>query len=162
MKAPDSFWMRRTADGIRGTSEVMFPVNDIGAPDWRSTQMVERTVDYIYALPPQMRALLMVMFVAIELGSPFMLSGFGRFSTLSPTRRLKVLQGWRRSWIPLFKLLADALKAQLCMMYLSHKDVQRHIGAWKTCDRPGDVLGLPTKQNVFSAETANGLREGAL
>jgi hypothetical protein len=154
--------MRRTAEGIRGTSEVMFPTNDVGAPDWQATQMVERTVDYLYLLPPRMRALVMLMFIAIEFGSPFMLSGFGRFSKLSRARRLKVLEGWRKAKIPLFKLLADALKAQLCMMYLSHRDVQHHIGAFKACDRPGDALGLPTRHDVFSATTTNGLREGAL
>jgi hypothetical protein len=151
--------MQRVADGVRGASEVMFPENDFGAPDWKMTDMVGRTVSYLYELPPPTRRLVMLMFVAIELGAPFLLIGFGRFSRIAPERRLKVLQRWRKSSNPLYRLLVDALKAQLCMMYLSHRAVQFHIKAWKSCDRPGDPLGLPTRENPFSATTANGLRE---
>lgn len=160
MNTANGFWMRRTADGIGATSEVMFPTNPHGAPDWQQTQMVERTVDYLGELPPPMRRLLMFMFVVIELGAPLLLAGPRRFSKLSRERRLKVLLSWRGSWFFPHKMLADALKAQLCMMYLSHPAVQKHIEAWKACSRENDPLGLPIRENVFDETAHNGLREG--
>ncbi len=138
----------------------MFPPNPHGAPDWRDAQVEERTVEYLFELPRPMRRLVMLMFVAIELGAPALFAGLGRFSRLRPERRLAALQRWKTSRLPLFRLLAEALKAQLSMMYLSHVDVQRHIRAWKSCDRPGDVLALPVRTDVFDATTPNGLREG--
>ena len=32
--------------GIAGTAEVLYPVNDFGAPDWLSTDVVSRTLRY--------------------------------------------------------------------------------------------------------------------
>ena len=58
---------------------------------------------------------------------------------------------------PHHRLLADAVKAQLCMMYLSHPAVQAHIGAFKTCAHPNDPLNLPVREGVLSGDTHNGL-----
>lgn len=151
--------MRRVADGVGAASEAMFPANDHGAPDWRDTQMVERTVSYLGELPPPTRRLVMFMFVVIELGQLALFSGVRRFSKMSVARRDRILRAWKRSPLPHHKLLADALKAQLCMMYLSHPKVQKHIGAWKTCVHPADPNKLPVRLNVYSATTKNGLRE---
>jgi len=155
------FWMRRVVDGIGATSEVMFPGNDSGAPDWRETEMVARTVDYFDELSPRMRSLLMLLFVFFELGSPLLLAGIRRFSKLSPERRLRTLLRWRRSKFYPFKILIDALKAQLCMMYMSHQSVQDYMRVFKTCDRPTDTLRFEIRRDVFSADTPNGLREAA-
>jgi hypothetical protein len=38
--------------GIEGTAEVLYPENDFGAPDWRSTDMASRTLRYLEDLPP--------------------------------------------------------------------------------------------------------------
>lgn len=151
------FWMRWTRDAIGATSEVMFPQNDFGAPDWQQTQMVERTLDYLEELPFKMRRLVTLMFVAIELGAPFLLVGFGRFSRIPAARRMKALTSWRKSDFFLFRMLMDALKAQLCMMYLSHPDVQRHIKVFKTCERPNDPLKLPIRSGFLAANPINGL-----
>jgi len=150
--------MRLTRSGIAGVSEVMFPENTFGAPDWQTTQMVERTIDYLGELPPKMRRLVMLLFIAVELGAPFLGVGLGRFSRIGAERRLKVLLSWRNSRIVVFKLLADALKAQLCMMFLSHRDVQMYIEVWKACDRPGDPMDLPVREGMLSGDTHNGLR----
>ncbi len=152
-----SFWMNRVADGIAGASEAMFPVNDLGAPDWRQTQMVERTLDYLSEVPPRMRRLVYLMYVAIELLAPLLFVGFGRFSRIGIERRARALQRWRHSALPHHRMLSDALKAQLCMMYLSHPAVQAHIGAFKSCARVADPLGLPVRTDVFSADTPDGL-----
>lgn len=154
---PDTFWTRRVADGIAGVSEVMFPGDDDGAPSWRDTQMVERTMTYIASLPTRMRRLVMLMYVVIELLAPLLFVGLGRFSRISAHRRDRAMQRWRRSWVPHHRLLADAVKAQLCMMYLSHPAVQAHIGAFKTCAHPNDPLNLPVREGVLSGDTHNGL-----
>jgi hypothetical protein len=138
-----SFVERSVAASIGAASEVMFPANDHGAPDWKQTDMVERT-----------------MFLAIEFLCPFLLVGPGRFSRQPAARRLRGLLRWRSSRFILYFLLCDALKAQLCMMYMSHPAVQRYMQAWKSCERENDPLGLPVRENVFSATTANGLVEG--
>jgi len=156
----DTFWTRRVADGIGGVSEVMFPGGDDGAPDWRETQMVERTMEYLGMLPTRMRRLVMLMYVAIELCAPLLFVGLGRFSRISFDRRDRAMQRWRRSPLPHHRLLADALKAQLCMMYLSHPAVQAHIGAFKTYAAPNDPLNLPVRHGVLSGDTPNGLAPG--
>jgi hypothetical protein len=155
-----SFVERSVAASIGAASEVMFPANDHGAPDWKQTDMVERTMDYLTELPPHMRHLVMFMFLAIEFLCPFLLVGPGRFSRQPAARRLRGLLRWRSSRFILYFLLCDALKAQLCMMYMSHPAVQRYMQAWKSCERENDPLGLPVRENVFSATTANGLVEG--
>lgn len=152
--------MRRVADGIGATSEVMFPGNEAGAPDWRETDMVARTIDYLDELNPRMRRLILILFIFFEFGSPILLAGVRRFSKLSPERRLRTLLRWRTSKFYPFKILIDALKAQLSMMYMSHQRVQDYMKVFKTCERPGDTLTFEIREGVFSATTANGLREG--
>lgn len=154
------FWMHRVQACIGACAEVMFPENDQGAPDWRTTDIVARTVGYLYELPPHTRRLVMAMFVAIEFGATFLLAGIGLFSWQSLALRKRAMHRWRGHWFPGYALLADALKAQMCMMYLSHPSVQHYIGAWKTCERPNDPLGLPVRTGVYSATTHSGLVEG--
>lgn len=154
-----SFVDRRLADAVRAISEVMFPANDIGVPDWQQTEMVARTQEYLTILPPRSRNLLYLLFVAIELGAPLLFVWPGRFSRAPYERRRKVLQRWRTSWFGPFKLLADALKAQLCMTYMSHPAVQEHMGVWKACERPEDPFRLPYHPDAFDEGTASGLRE---
>ncbi len=151
--------MRRVRDGIGATSEVMFPGDSKGAPDWRETEMVERTLDYLTELSPRMRRLIMFLFIFFEFGSPLLLAGIRRFSKLSPDRRLRALMRWRKSRFYPLKILIDALKAQLSMMYMSHQLVQDYMRVFKTCDRPNDTLKLEIRRNVFSATTANGMKE---
>lgn len=154
-----SFVDRRLEDAVRAISEVMFPENDINAPDWRETEMVARTREYLRVLPPRSRRLLYLLFVAVELAAPVLLVWPGRFSRAPYARRRKVLLRWRTSWFAPYKLLADALKAQLCMTYMSHPAVQQHMGVWKACDRPEDPFTLPYVPDAFDETTPNGLRE---
>jgi hypothetical protein len=157
----EGFWMRRVADAVGAASEVMFPGSEAGAPDWQETSMVARTVEYLGELPPESRRLVMLMFVAVEFGAPFLGVGPGRFSRVRADRRLRGMTRWKHSRLWLLRVLAEALKAQLCMMYLSHPAVQRFLGAWKSCARPGDVLDLPVREDALSGTTADGMREGA-
>lgn len=149
--------MRRS---VGATAEVYFPVNQVGAPDWQSTEMVPRTMAYLEELPPQTRSLLHLLFLVVEFLAPFLLAGLGRFSSRSLAFRERAIARWDSSGFFLFALLAEGLKAQLTMMYMSHPSAQHYLGAWKTCDNPNDAMHLPVRTDVYSATTPNGLKEG--
>jgi hypothetical protein len=154
----NEFILRRFRDSVAAISEVMFPENDAGDPDWRDTEMVERTIEYIELLPPRPTKLLKLLFVAVELAAPLLLVWPGRFSKAPYERRKKVLLNWRTSWFRPFKMLAEALKAQLCMTYMSHPDVQERMGVWKSCDRPFDSYPVPVVEDPFDPTQPNGLK----
>jgi hypothetical protein len=111
-------------------------VNDLGAPDWRTTEMVPRTLAYLDELPAEQRRLLTMLFLAVELGAVLLVAGFSRFSKMTPLRRAEVVRAWRRSRYQVFRVLGDALKATTTMMYMSHPRAIAYIDATKTCDRP--------------------------
>lgn len=162
MAQSEGFIARTVRGGIAATAEATFPENDFGAPDWKQTQLVERTLNYIELVPPRARLLLTVLYAVIELGGPFLLAGFGRFSSLSVQRRDAAMHRWGKSSFFLYRVLYDGLMAQLKMMYLSHFHVQRHLGVWKACERTIDPCETPIRSNVFDANTASGFVEGTL
>lgn len=144
---------RRLSDAIRGAAEVMFPVNDIGAPDWRETEMESRTLAYFDDLPPATGRLLVLLFVALELVLPLTALTLPRFSRRSPATRERVLRRWKESPLHTLRLLFSAVKAALAMVYLSHPAVVRHIEEFKTCDRPNDRLVMAFRPEALP-ETA--------
>src|SRR5438105_4957298 len=91
------FFARTAVDGLRATVEALYPVNDYGAPDFRTTDMVSRTCVYWGELPARQRRLLMALFVLIELAAPLLVFGFKRFSRLSVERRETAVRDFRRS-----------------------------------------------------------------
>jgi len=121
--------------GIRGASEGLFPENDFGAPDWRETELVRRTHEYMDELPPPQRRLLVLLFVVVEVLGALLVLSFGRFSKLAPGRRAEAVRRWRRSRFFLLRLLGDALKATTTMMYMSHPRVMEHIGEYRAGER---------------------------
>jgi hypothetical protein len=143
------FFMRRANDGIAAVAEAMFPPNDFGAPDWRDTEMVKRTLEYADELPPAQGRLIRLLFIFVELAAPLLLLGFSRFSRVKLERRTKAIRRWRRSSLLLFRLLGDALKACMTMMYMSHPKVSAYIGEYKTCARPGDKAMLAHKPDAL-------------
>lgn len=132
-----SLWTRRVEVGLRAAAEGLFPTNDEGIPDWQETDLVGRTLDYLEALPPEQRRLVGALYVAIEL-APVTVGRVSRLSRLSPERRAETVRAWRTSSNPLLRMLGDALKAQLTMMYLSHPAVGRHTGEVKVTANPPD------------------------
>ena len=126
---------RLVSGGIRGASEGLFPENDIGAPDWRETELVRRTREYMDELPPPQRRLLVLLFVVVEIAGAVLALSFGRFSKLSPARRAEAVRRWRRSRFFLLRLLGDALKATTTMMYMSHPRVVAYIGEYRAGER---------------------------
>ncbi len=128
------FIARRVEDGIRGASEGLFPENDFGAPDWRQTELVRRTREWMDDLPPPQRRLLVLLFVTVELFAPCLLLVPRRFSRLSPERRAEAVRRWRRSRFFFLRLLGDALKASTTMVYMSHPLVVAHIGEYRRAE----------------------------
>lgn len=158
MQNRESFWTRCVRRSVGATSEVYFPENDFGAPDWRSTEMVERTMQYLEELPPQARRLLYFLFLSIEWLAPFLLAGLGRFSNRSLAFRQRAIRRWNTSEFFLFRTISEGLKAQLTMTYLSHVDSQKHLGVWKACAREADPYGTPVRPEVLEDYT-NRLKE---
>ncbi len=143
-------------DGIAAVSEATFPENAIGAPDWRSTEMVRRTHAYLDELPAKPRRLVVALFVFVELAAPLLTLSLRRFSRLDAGRRAEVIRRWRRSGFFPLRLLGEALKATTTMMYMSHPSVAVYIGEYRACSRPLDAVQIPTR-----LEAAAGMRRDA-
>ncbi len=114
--------------GFTAVAEALYPINDLGAPDWRDADMVARADRWLDALPPAPRALVIVAFAAVELGAPVLAPGSRRLSRLPPERRAALIRRWRVSPIPSLKLVGEALKQATTMIYLSHPAVHAHLG----------------------------------
>lgn len=135
-----SFVWRTALSGISACAEGLFPENDYGVPDWRATDMVERTCEYLDALPAAQRRLLTSLFVVVELGAVVLAKRLRRFSRMSPDERAAAVRAWRRSRFLPLRVLGDAIKATTTVIYMSHPLALAHIGAYKSCERPGDAL----------------------
>jgi hypothetical protein len=133
------FWMfdRAFRDGVRSSSEALFPRNPSGAPDYEDTQLVARTERYVRGLPPSQRYLVALLFIAVELFAPVLMLGWGRFSSRSVERRRLGVERMRAAWLPVY-IVADALKAALTMIYLAHPKVVAFTGEFKVRKNPGD------------------------
>lgn len=144
------FWMNRALDGISALSEATFPENDLGAPDWKSTEMVRRTLEYIDELPPKQRRLVTLLFAFVELGAWFLVFGFRRFSRIRPKRRAAIIRGWRRSRLLPLRVLGDAIKATTTMIYMSHPSVLAWIGEYRVCEHPEDPHHIDVRADALS------------
>jgi hypothetical protein len=147
----DGFWLRRATDGIRATAEVLFPANELGAPDWLATDMVARTRLWLSELPPESRRLVTLLFIATEVLAPLTVPSLGRFSRTPPERRLRALRRWRDTWFVPVRFFGTALEATMKMIYLSHPLAMRYIGAYKTVAHPHDALQLEVRPDALSA-----------
>jgi len=143
------FLERRAQDGLSAVVEALYPENDYGAPDYRTTEMVPRTLEYLRELPEAQRRLLTLLFVFVELSAPLLVLGFRRFSKLPVAKREAVVRAWRRSKIPPLRLVGDALKATTTLIYMSHPAALAHVGMFSACDRPGDALAVPVRRDAL-------------
>lgn len=139
---PDTFWRRRAADCVAAVAEVLFPDNDLGAPTWRDTELVARTFAWIEELPPPQQRLVLLMYVAVELAAPLVGPALGRFSRISPARRLAIIRRWRASRVYLVRYVGDSLKSVATMIHLAHPAALEHIGMYKHCDHPHDAFSV--------------------
>ena len=143
------FFMNRATDGLRAMAEAGLPENDLGEPDWRSTDVVARTLDYLAELPAKSRNLLVLLFFAIEVGAPLFVPALRRFSRLSIERRIRALNAWPESRLPWLRILGDSVKAILTMMYTSHVSVSDYMGEYRTGARPEDPVQLVVRPGAL-------------
>jgi hypothetical protein len=150
MPLPRGFIGRSAEAGLRASAEALFPENDYGAPDFRATDLVGRTIEYLDALPAEQRRLIVLLFAFVELGALFLVFGFRRFSRIPVARREAIVRAWRRSRLLPLRLLGDALKATTTMIYMSHPAALAYVGVYSACERPGDALRVEVRRGVFS------------
>ncbi|MCA9598232.1 MAG: hypothetical protein KC776_33200 [Myxococcales bacterium] len=143
-------------DGIAAVSEATFPENDFGAPDWRSTEMVRRTEEYLDELPPGQRRLLLTLFLFVELFGPLLTATVSRLSNMDAEERTLLVRGFRRSGFFPFRVLGESLKAITTMMYMSHPSVQAYIGEYRSCERPLDPAHIEFRPDALPAMEAEG------
>lgn len=146
------FIARQLVTGITAASEGLFPPNDFGAPDYRDTQMVQRTLAYLQELPPPQRRLLTLLFIAVEWLAPLLLLFPRRFSRMPAAHRAHAVRTWRRSRFMLVRALGDALKAATTMMYMSHPKVVAYIGEHRACEHATDALGYEVRPSALPRE----------
>lgn len=135
-------WYRRC---LPAACESLYPPNDQAAPDYRQTDLPQRMATYVDRLPPGQRRLLKLMFIGVEAAS-VALAPFRRFSSRAANVRRRAVRRWRASSVLPLRLLGDALKSALQMVYLSHPDVIRFIGEYKTWSHPGDALQMEVRE----------------
>ena len=144
-------WERIAERAVTGAAEAMFPVNSLGAPDWREADVPRRMMEFFDELPAKSRRLMLLLFNVLELGTPLLAPALRPFSRLPPERRNALIRRWRRSRIYLFRFVGDSVKMMLTMIYLSHPAVERHIGAYKTCDHPLDLHPIELRTGAREA-----------
>jgi hypothetical protein len=141
----DRWGMERAyRSGLCGAAEALFPLSD-AAPDFEDTQLIPRSLAYVDSLPPPQRKLLKLLFVAIEICAPVLSPGLRRFSRRSIERRRENVNAWRVSWVYPIRLLGDAVKTTLQMIYLSHPATVAHIGEYKVSAVPGDSFQVAVR-----------------
>jgi hypothetical protein len=145
----ERFLERHAKAGLSATAEALFPVNDLGAPDYRTTDIVERTLSYLSLLPARQRTLLVCLFAFVELGAPLLLLRPGRFSRLPVARREQAIRSFRASSLLPVRVVGDALKACMTMMYMSHPAALAHVGAYAASPRPLDRLQVPVRADAL-------------
>ena len=134
--------MKIVMAGIAGVAEAVFPKNQLGIPDFETAEIVARTVEYMDELPPAQRRLYVFFFAFIELAAPLLVPCLSRFSRLSAERRTRAIRAWRCSALLPFRLVGDAAKATMTMMYMSHDSVMAYLQAYKTCGRTSPDLEI--------------------
>jgi hypothetical protein len=137
--------------GIRGSAEILFPANDLGAPDWRDAAVVARTWGQLAELPPPQARLVKAMYVGIELAAPLLAPGLRRSSRMSLGRRTRLVRRLRRSRIYPLRFLADSLKSFGTMMYMSAPCTLAYIGHFKVDDRPGDPFRVAVRSDYLGS-----------
>ena len=137
----ERFLQRYAEAGLSAAAEALFPVNDLGAPDYRTTDVVARMRSYLLLLPARQRRLLLSLFAFVELGAPLLLLRPGRFSRLPVGTREQAIRRFRASSFLPMRVIGDALKASMTMIYMSHPAALAHVGAFNGCGRALDPRG---------------------
>lgn len=132
--------------GFGACAEVIASPNALGAPGVEEADLVARAESWWQLLPPQSRWLMLGVFAGMELAGPLLLGRIGRFSRVPLERRMRLVDGWRTSSLWPLRLLADAVKSPVVMMYVSHPATLAWLGA-TTCEHPFPSRGsLPVRR----------------
>jgi len=129
----ERFLQRHAEAGLSAAAEALFPVNDLGAPDYRTTDVVARMLSYLRLLPARQRRLILSLFALLELGAPLLLLRPGRFSRLPVGTREQAIRRFRASRFLPLRVIGDAVKASMTMMYMSHPAALAHVGEFSGC-----------------------------
>ena len=154
-RPPRPLWVRLARPGVKAAAEALFPPNDLGAPDWRDTDLVERSLDYFAELPPHQGRLISLLYIVIHILPWVFLSSPLPFGWVSQERRTRIVQSWRTSRLYLARMLGDSLKATMTIVYLQHPAPLRFIGVFSICANEGDPYDLDIRPNAL-AESAAG------
>ncbi len=121
-------WFDRTwRRGMVASAEALFPEWP-GGIDFRQADVIARTEAYVLGLPPTQSPLVQLMFLALEILTP-VLSPIGpRFSRRPVQVRLRMIEHWREGWFLPTRLLGDAVRATMVMVYFSHPTVMAVFG----------------------------------
>ena len=84
---------------IAAAGEALFPKNDLGAPDYESTEVAKRLESLIAVYPPPQQRLMWLLFIFLELVAPIIGLRFSRFSRMSIEARTELVRRFRRSSI---------------------------------------------------------------
>lgn len=135
------YWYRRC---VPAACEALYPPHDGEAPDFIETDLPQRVASYVDTLPPPQRRLLKLMFIGVEAIS-LLLAPFRRFSRRARTVRERAVRRWRASSVLPLRLIGDALKSSLHMVYLSHPTVMRHMGEYKVWSHPDHTYDMDVR-----------------
>jgi hypothetical protein len=140
--------------GIKGTAQVLYPENSFGAPDWRSAEVVKRTIDYLEELPPHRGQLVGALFVAADVMLPPLMRDIRQLPQVPLHKRQAAFERWYKEPFSPMGQLVGALKATLSMAYFGHPSVVSYIGTRKTCERPWDAYKVDVDVNLLVRDHA--------
>ncbi|MCB9662973.1 MAG: hypothetical protein H6732_02590 [Alphaproteobacteria bacterium] len=124
----DRAFVRAWKAGLEALAEALFPEGDPAVPGFETTELVPRMEAYVDSLPPSQRPLVALLFVAVDRLAPLLAPLGPRLGRRPPARRLAVVEGWRGSRIWPLRVLGNAVKASLSMIYFSHPAVFEATG----------------------------------
>lgn len=137
-------------DGLAAAAEALYPHDPGGAPDAAMVDLPGLVHANVLLLPPSQGFLLKLLFVAVELLTPFLSPWPARFSRRSASERLRIVRAWRASRLYPVRLLGNAVRATLQMSYLAHPAVLRAIGEYKTVPYAHDAFDVDIRQRTGS------------
>lgn len=124
LPAPLARWFWNAfREGVHALSEALFPEGQANVPGYEQTDLVARTEAYVNTLPPSQGPLVALLFVAVDWLTPILVPFGPRMSRRAPEERLSIVERWRNSSWWLFRVLGNAVKASLSMVYFAHPKV---------------------------------------
>ncbi|RME93132.1 MAG: hypothetical protein D6767_01675 [Candidatus Hydrogenedentota bacterium] len=128
---------------LESIGRAFFPENDFGAPSWKDVDLVKRTLDMNKMLPPKTGRQLDLLYLAAYWIFPIFVFRIPPLSLYSTKTQTKIFQKMAASRNYFIRSLADAVKASITMVYMSHEKVVKYIGEKDHCPLPNDPFKIP-------------------